>query len=167
MRSQEFVTERTVGTAYIGDLVIAIDDHSYKQRRDRNVTDAKIDRALRKLKYIASKLRKIEGGHKFWVDDPDTGISLGMRRSSIDLNKFYFNTVVSPRTYDVHLPVLTLPSMNFTNQQLDELDFLGSPCTKDCSGHRAGYRWYKQKQRNPQSRSPSFNKGAALARDGK
>jgi hypothetical protein len=53
------------------------------------------------------------------------------------------------------------------DEQLDELSFLGSPCTKDCSGHRAGYRWYKQKGRDPQSWSPSFNKGAALARAGK
>jgi hypothetical protein len=168
MRAAEFVNERIVGTAYIGDLVIAIDDHSYKQRRDRSVTDAKIDQALRKLKYVESKLRKIEGGHKFWVDDPDTGISLGMRRSSIDNNKFYFNTVVSPRTYDVHLPVIALPSMAYTKEQLDELDFMGSECTKDCSGHRAGYAWSVRKGRVPaQSWSPSFNKGAALAWSGK
>lgn len=51
--------------------------------------------------------------------------------------------------------------------KLDELTFLGSQCTKDCSGHRAGYQWYKKKQRNPQSNSPSFNKGAALAKAGK
>ena len=52
-------------------------------------------------------------------------------------------------------------------QQLDELDFLGSPCTKDCSGHRAGYEWYKRKGRDPYSHSPSFNNGATLARLGK
>jgi hypothetical protein len=52
-------------------------------------------------------------------------------------------------------------------EQLDELSFLGSECTKDCSGHRAGYKWYKQKRQDPQSWSASFNKGAALARAGK
>ena len=51
--------------------------------------------------------------------------------------------------------------------QLDELNFLGSPCTKDCSGHRAGYAWSKQKQRVPNSHSPSFNNGAALQAAGK
>jgi len=54
-----------------------------------------------------------------------------------------------------------------SEQQLDELDFLGSPCTKDCSGHRAGYEWYKRKGRDPYSHSPSFNNGATLARIGK
>ena len=53
------------------------------------------------------------------------------------------------------------------DEQLDELSFLGSTCTKDCSGHRAGYSWYKQNGRDPQSWSPSFNKGAALAKSGK
>jgi hypothetical protein len=63
--------------------------------------------------------------------------------------------------------VIELPAMQFTEEQLDELTFLGSECTQDCSGHRAGYDWYKLNRQDPQSWSPSFNKGAALARDGK
>ena len=55
-----------------------------------------------------------------------------------------------------------------TEEQLDELQFLGSPCTRDCSGHRAGYEWSIRKGgRIPNSRSPSFDKGAALQRAGK
>jgi len=52
-------------------------------------------------------------------------------------------------------------------EQLDELTFRGSVCTRDCSGHRAGYEWYKRRQRVPQSWSPSFNQGAALAAAGR
>jgi len=52
-------------------------------------------------------------------------------------------------------------------ESLTELDFLGSQCTKDCSGHRAGYAWSKRKGLVPASRSPSFNKGAALQAAGK
>ena len=53
-------------------------------------------------------------------------------------------------------------------EQLDELTFKGSECTKDCSGHRAGYAWQQQwPTRVPNSRSPSFNNGAALQRAGK
>ena len=55
-----------------------------------------------------------------------------------------------------------------TEEQLDELSFLGSQCTKDCSGHRAGYEWSKRKGlRQANSWSPSFNKGAGLAVAGK
>jgi hypothetical protein len=54
------------------------------------------------------------------------------------------------------------------DEQLDELTFMGSECTKDCSGHRAGYAWSVRKGRVPaQSWSSSFNKGAALAWSGK
>ena len=54
-------------------------------------------------------------------------------------------------------------------QQLDELTFLGSECTKDCSGHRAGYNWSRAQGGvdGMSPWSPSFNKGAALAKAGK
>jgi hypothetical protein len=54
-------------------------------------------------------------------------------------------------------------------EQLDELSFLGSPCTKDCSGHRAGYEWSKRKggQVAQSPWSPSFNNGSQLYVDGK
>lgn len=53
--------------------------------------------------------------------------------------------------------------------ELTELEFLGSPCTKDCSGHRAGYAWSQSRGgRVTQSPfSPSFNKGSQLQVDGK
>ena len=56
-----------------------------------------------------------------------------------------------------------------SEQQLDELQFLGSECTKDCSGHRAGYNWSRAQGGvdGMSPWSPSFNKGAALAKAGK
>jgi pyrimidine deaminase RibD-like protein len=57
----------------------------------------------------------------------------------------------------------------FLKHKLDELSFLGSPCTKDCSGHRAGYEWSRARGGVDANSpfSPSFNNGARLARDGK
>lgn len=53
-------------------------------------------------------------------------------------------------------------------KKVNELNFLGSQCTKDCSGHRAGYEWSRRKGGQvPNSWSPSFNKGAALQKAGK
>jgi len=51
------------------------------------------------------------------------------------------------------------------DEQLNELQFMGSQCTKDCSGHRAGYAWSKAKggQTANSPFSPSFNKGSAIA----
>ncbi len=52
--------------------------------------------------------------------------------------------------------------------QLNELMFMGmSPCTKDCSGHRAGYKWSKARGGvSTASWSNSFNKGAEIAKAG-
>lgn len=49
---------------------------------------------------------------------------------------------------------------------LTELSFQGRKCTKDCSGHLAGYQWA---QTHPgqaaASHSASFNTGAGIAAD--
>jgi hypothetical protein len=53
-------------------------------------------------------------------------------------------------------------------EQLRELMFMGmSPCTKDCSGHRAGYKWSKARGGvSTASWSDSFNRGAEIAKAG-
>jgi hypothetical protein len=50
------------------------------------------------------------------------------------------------------------------NEILSELTFGGSRCTKDCSGHKAGYRWALRKGRiSSGSQSPSFDAGTKIA----
>jgi hypothetical protein len=165
MRAEEFVFEKVIATFKTGNIVLNVDDHTIERTYQRSVKPTDIDQAIRKLKHIESQLQTLEIGETSWVDDPDTGISLGIRRL-MKPGHYLFSTVVGKRTYDSNVPVFTLPTGELTQeQQLDELSFLGSQCTKDCSGHRAGYRWYQQNGRDPQSWSPSFNKGAALARD--
>jgi hypothetical protein len=53
-------------------------------------------------------------------------------------------------------------------KRLKELTFMGmSPCTKDCSGHRAGYNWSKKRGGvSTASWSNSFNRGAEIAKAG-
>ena len=49
---------------------------------------------------------------------------------------------------------------------LNELTFHGSPCTKDCSGHKAGYEWSKKRAGvSPcDSTNNSFNNGCNIAK---
>ena len=70
---------------------------------------------------------------------------------------------------DYHNATIVEIRPKLQEEQLDELSFLGSTCTRDCSGHRAGYAWSKARAgaKVPVSRSPSFNNGAALQRAGK
>ena len=52
------------------------------------------------------------------------------------------------------------------NEVLTELSFQGRKCTKDCSGHIAGYSWAKQHPGAvPASHSASFNGGAEIHSD--
>jgi hypothetical protein len=49
---------------------------------------------------------------------------------------------------------------------INELTYQGSPCTKDCSGHKAGDMWARKKGINNtadcNSHSSSFNNGCAI-----
>ena len=43
------------------------------------------------------------------------------------------------------------------------LNFYGSRCTKDCSGHDAGWKWRRSNPTSTiQTRSPSFLNGAVI-----
>jgi len=79
--------------------------------------------------------------------------------------KFHVKTTTNPRIRQLCKAFAD----TFLKDHLNELSFLGSQCTKDCSGHRAGYEWSKRKglKQGTSPWSPSFNKGAALAVAGK
>jgi hypothetical protein len=51
-----------------------------------------------------------------------------------------------------------------SEQEISELSFMGSQCTKDCSGHRAGYKWSLDRGgvENPGSPSQSFINGSNI-----
>ena len=48
---------------------------------------------------------------------------------------------------------------------LSELTFYGRPCTKDCSGHKAGWEWERKHNTNSRANTPSnsFNNGTEIA----
>lgn len=90
----------------------------------------------------------------------------------------YQDPTQSPGRKRYHIEITRNPKINklcekfadtFLEQELNELSFLGSPCTKDCSGHRAGYEWSRSKggQVAQSPFSPSFNNGSQLYVDGK
>lgn len=50
-------------------------------------------------------------------------------------------------------------------KEIIEASFMGRPCTKDCSGHRAGWEWEQKNQTNQKQQTPStsFNNGTEIA----
>ena len=79
--------------------------------------------------------------------------------------KYHIEITGNPKIYEL----CERFAETFLKDELNELSFLGSPCTKDCSGHRAGYAWSKQRggRQGNSPFSPSFNNGARLYVDGK
>jgi pyrimidine deaminase RibD-like protein len=79
--------------------------------------------------------------------------------------KFHVKTTTNPRIRQLCKAFAD----TFLKDDLNELEFLGSPCTRDCSGHRAGYAWSQSKggQVAQSPFSPSFNTGSQLHVDGK
>lgn len=161
MKASEFITESAVGSIRIGDILIVVDDHAIEQVYMREINPKSVDGVFRKLPAVKNELMNMDSGSKIWIRDSATGVSIGLRKIASDQLRFQFKTAVQDRTYQSDTPEIEIP------EQLDELSFLGSECTYDCSGHRAGYAWYHRNQRDPMSWSPSFNKGAALAKAGK
>ena len=55
------------------------------------------------------------------------------------------------------------------NELLSELTFHGSQCTRDCSGHKAGFAWNKKRGGVApcDGSSQSFNNGCNIATDTK
>jgi hypothetical protein len=168
MRADEFVHDDILAKLGTAGMQISLSTHVGKRQAEQRVPNRVLNLALSKLKKIKSEMAKFEPGHSFWALDPTTRLSLGIRKLS-GQDRYLIGTIHYRRTYDTEdRPVIELPRGDaITHEDLQELSFLGSPCTQDCSGHRAGYQWYKQKQRDPQSWSPSFNRGAALAKAGK
>lgn len=165
MRAREFVVEAAIGTLRIGDITIIVDDHAIEQVYMREINPKAVDAVLRKLPAVKDQLTAMEPSNKIWVRDPQTNVSVGLRKISSNQLRFQFKTAVQNRTYQSDTEEIVLPEQA---EQLDELTFMGmSQCTKDCSGHEAGYNWSKQRGGiSAASWSPSFNKGAEIASQG-
>ena len=84
--------KKILGTARVGDLSIPIHRHLYDQAQRRGIDIKTIERTLRRLPRIASKLKKIEAGNKVWVYNPHDEISLGF--FALDSGGYLLNTVI-------------------------------------------------------------------------
>lgn len=70
-----------------------------------------------------------------------------------------------PKSYKEFLENLETEAKQGLNESTG-LTFMGSPCTKDCSGHQAGYKWSLERNgRVANGHSNSFNNGTNIAAD--
>ena len=121
-----------------------------------------------KLKFFGPKKIAIAAGTL--VGDMAIANQFYRAKTPEDQQRYAEEYKQSLRPYPVDISQYRMPELLIPGdaEQLDELSFLGSPCTQDCSGHRAGYDWSKARGGvDAGSWSPSFNNGAGLAKAGK
>ena len=121
-----------------------------------------------KLKFFGPKKIAIAAGTL--VGDMAIANQFYRAKTPEDQQRYAEEYKQSLRPYPVDISQYRMPELLIPSdaEQLDELSFLGSPCTQDCSGHRAGYDWSKARGGvDAGSWSQSFNNGAGLAKAGK
>ena len=132
------------GNKMLGFVVFNIGDSNELDPQDLSVDEKYQGQGIAKVMYdyVKSKGYKI---NRSW-DQTDAGAGFWNKHRGEDVRVW---------------------EQDMTEEQLDELTFMGSQCTKDCSGHRAGYNWSVARGRkSAASWSNSFNKGAELAATG-
>lgn len=118
MRSTEFIIESKKSTIRIGDLRIIVDSHAIDRVFFREIKPADVDAILRKLPSIQDTLKLLPGSSKIWVTDPDTNLSIGLRRNNENNLDFQFKTAFQNRTYNSETPEIVLDKS--TKQDDDE-----------------------------------------------
>ena len=95
------IREAIIGTLYpkdiaatykTGDMLIKISRHLIDRAEERDVDNYALDRTLRRLFRIKSKMRQQESGQKFWVYNPHDDISVGIM--PLDSGAFLATTVI-------------------------------------------------------------------------
>ena len=95
------IKEASIGTLYtkdiaasyrLGDMLIKISQHLIDRAEERDVDNYALDRTLRRLFRIKSKIRQQESGQKFWVYNPHDDISVGIM--ALDSGAFLATTVI-------------------------------------------------------------------------
>ena len=121
-----------------------------------------------KLKFFGPKKIAIAAGTL--VGDMAIANQFYRAKTPEDQQRYAEEYKQSLQPYPVDISQYRMPELLIPGdaEQLDELSFLGSPCTQDCSGTKAGYDYSKARGGiDTESWSPSFNNGAGLAKAGK
>jgi len=105
------VTEAFVGSIFLPNVELSVNTHAYDQADLRRVNYELVDQVAKKADSVASELSKIGPNEEVYVYDPETRVSLGLRRIFGNKMKFQFNTVLGNRPYpDGRTKIIDIPS---------------------------------------------------------
>ena len=99
MRAYEIINEAFVGSIFLPNVELSVNTHAYDQADKRRIAYELVDQVARKANSVASELGKIGPNEEVYVYDPETRVSLGLRREAANKMKFQFNTVLGNRPH--------------------------------------------------------------------
>ena len=99
MRAYEIINEAFVGSIFLPNVELSVNTHAYDQADVRRITYELIDQVVKKANSVASELSKIGPNEEVYVYDPESRVSLGLRREAANKMKFQFNTVLGNRPH--------------------------------------------------------------------
>ena len=105
MKITELISEARLGTLNVGGMLINVDSHVMDQAIKRKVSPFSVDKLLKKLSTIKTKLDSIDQGQQFWVFDKALEVALGFRKGT---NSIQLQTVVGERPWDGPTPIIDI-----------------------------------------------------------
>jgi hypothetical protein len=111
MRAYEIINEAFIGSIFLPNVELSVNTHAYDQADKRRITYELIDQVAKKADSVASELSKIGPNEEVYVYDPETRVSLGLRREAANKMKFQFNTVLGNRPHsNGRTKIIDIPS---------------------------------------------------------
>jgi len=111
MRAYEIINEAFVGSIFLPNVELSVNTHAYDQADKRRIAYELVDQVAKKANSVASELSKIGPNEEVYVYDPETRVSLGLRREAANKMKFQFNTVLGNRPHpDGRNKIIDIPS---------------------------------------------------------
>ena len=111
MRAYEIINEAFVGSIFLPNVELSVNTHAYDQADKRRIAYELVDQVAKKADSVASELSKIGPNEEVYVYDPETRVSLGLRREAANKMKFQFNTVLGNRPHpDGRNKIIDIPS---------------------------------------------------------
>ena len=111
MRAHEIINEAFIGSIFLPNVELSVNTHAYDQADKRRIAYELVDQVAKKANSVASELSKIGPNEEVYVHDPETRVSLGLRREAANKMKFQFNTVLGNRPHpNGRTKIIDIPS---------------------------------------------------------
>lgn len=111
MRAHEIINEVFLGSIFLPDVELSVNDHAYDQADKRRIDYELIDQVVKKVNSVVPELSKLAPMEQAYIYDPQANISLGTSRLRTKYLVIGLITVVKGRPHpDGRTKIIDLPS---------------------------------------------------------